>query len=112
MLAASARASAARWAPKNWHAIPSANRWRRKWRAYWGSRAAELLLTNGVDEAIHLLCETYLEPGDEALIVVPTYSMYRIYMMAAGAQVVSVPAGKDFVFPRMNCASGLRRARG
>jgi histidinol-phosphate aminotransferase len=61
--------------------------------------AAELLLTNGVDEAIHLLCETYLEPGDEALIVVPTYSMYRIYMMAEGAQVISVPAGKDFHFP-------------
>jgi histidinol-phosphate aminotransferase len=61
--------------------------------------AAELLLTNGLDEAIHLLCETYLEPGDEALIVVPTYSMYRIYMMAAGAQVIGVPAGEDFVFP-------------
>jgi histidinol-phosphate aminotransferase len=64
-----------------------------------GVTAAEVLLTNGVDEAIHLLCETYLEAGDEALIVVPTYSMYRIYMMAAGAQVISVPAGKDFAFP-------------
>ncbi len=64
-----------------------------------GVAGEELLLTNGVDEAIHLLCETYLEPGDEALIVVPTYSMYRIYMMAAGAKVISVPAGKDFVFP-------------
>lgn len=59
----------------------------------------ELLLTNGVDEAIHLLCETYLEPGDEALIAVPTYSMYRIYVMAAGARVIAIPAGKDFEFP-------------
>lgn len=64
-----------------------------------GIAAAELLLTNGVDEAIHLLCETYLEPRDEALIVVPTYSMYRIYSMAAGAKVVSVPAGENFTFP-------------
>ena len=64
-----------------------------------GIAAKELLLTNGVDEAIHLLCETYLEPGDQALTVVPTYSMYRIYMMAAGAQVVSVPAGEGFRFP-------------
>src|ERR1039457_6350998 len=64
-----------------------------------GIAAAELLLTNGVDEAIHLLCETYLEPGDEALIVVPTYSMYRIYMMAAAARGISGPAGKDFYFP-------------
>ena len=64
-----------------------------------GVAASELLLTNGVDEAIHLLCGTYLEPGDEALIFVPTYSMYRIYMMAAGAQVISVPAEEDFRFP-------------
>ena len=64
-----------------------------------GIAPAELLLTNGVDEAIHLLCQTYLEPDDEALIVVPTYSMYRIYMMAAGARVASVPADKDFGFP-------------
>jgi histidinol-phosphate aminotransferase len=62
-----------------------------------GIAAPELLLTNGVDEAIHLLCETYLEAGDEALIVVPTYSMYRIYAMAAGAKLVSVPTGKDFL---------------
>jgi histidinol-phosphate aminotransferase len=64
-----------------------------------GVAAPELLLTNGVDEGIHLLCETYLEPGDEALIVVPTYSMYRIYVMAAGAQLITVPAGDDFQFP-------------
>jgi histidinol-phosphate aminotransferase len=64
-----------------------------------GIQAEELLLTNGVDEAIHLLCETYLEPGDEALLVVPTYSMYRIYMLAAGAKVVSIAAGKNFGFP-------------
>ena len=64
-----------------------------------GVSDAELLLTNGVDEAIHLLCQTYLATGDEALIVVPTYSMYRIYMSAAGAQVVSIPAGPEFNFP-------------
>ena len=64
-----------------------------------GISESELLLTNGVDEAIHLLCQTYLAPGDEALIVVPTYSMYRIYMSAAGAQVISIPADQDFQLP-------------
>jgi histidinol-phosphate aminotransferase len=66
---------------------------------FFGISPAELLLTNGVDEAIHLLCQAYLDPGDEALIVVPTYSMYRIYMMAAGAQVIGVLAENDFHFP-------------
>jgi histidinol-phosphate aminotransferase len=67
--------------------------------SFLGISASELLLTNGVDEAIHLLCQTYLDAGDEALIVVPTYSMYRIYMMAAGARVVTVPSAPDFSFP-------------
>src|SRR5216684_2005711 len=39
---------------------------------FMGLDAAQVLLTNGVDEAIHLLCSTYLDPGDEAIIVVPT----------------------------------------
>jgi histidinol-phosphate aminotransferase len=59
----------------------------------------QVLLTNGVDEAIHLLCQTYIEPGDELLIPVPTYSMYEIYAAAAGAEIISVPADANFRFP-------------
>jgi histidinol-phosphate aminotransferase len=61
--------------------------------------AAQLLLTNGVDEAIHLLCSTYLETGDEALIVMPTFAMYSIFAQAEGAQVIEVRSGRDFTFP-------------
>jgi histidinol-phosphate aminotransferase len=64
-----------------------------------GLAREQVLLTNGVDEAIHLVCETYLEPGDEALIVVPTFSMYEIYALATGASVLAIPARKDFEFP-------------
>jgi len=59
----------------------------------------ELLLINGVDEGIHLLCETYLEPGDEALIVVPTFAMYEISAAATGARVLAIPATTNFEFP-------------
>src|SRR5215469_3698866 len=71
----------------------------KKMAEFLGVADAEPLLTNGTDEAIHLLCQTYLEAGDQALIVVPTYSMYRIYMMAAGANVTAVPMGHGFEFP-------------
>jgi histidinol-phosphate aminotransferase len=64
-----------------------------------GRKPEEVLLTNGVDEGIHLLCETYLEPGDEVLIVVPTFAMYEIYAKATGATVISIPAGENFAFP-------------
>ena len=64
-----------------------------------GMDAAQLLLTNGVDEAIHLLCSTYLEAGDEAIIVMPTFAMYSIFALAEGAKVVEVSSGPDFTFP-------------
>jgi|SRR5208282_3721401 len=64
-----------------------------------GLDAAQVLLTNGVDEAIHLLCSTYLEPGDEAIIVVPTFAMYEIFALAEGARLIQVPAGENFQFP-------------
>ena len=67
--------------------------------AHLGVSTDELLLTNGTDEAIHLICETYLSPGDGVLIVVPTFAMFEIYAAATGARVISIPAGDDFVFP-------------
>jgi histidinol-phosphate aminotransferase len=70
----------------------------------------ELLLTNGVDEAIHLLCETYLEPGDEALIVVPTFSMYEVFATAPGARMIKIPAAANFSFPTETILRGLTAA--
>jgi histidinol-phosphate aminotransferase len=61
--------------------------------------AANVLLTNGVDEAIHLLCSTYLEAGDEAIIVVPTFAMYAIFAQAEGARVLQILSGENFAFP-------------
>jgi len=64
-----------------------------------GLDPAQVLLTNGVDEAIHLLCGTYLDPGEEALIVVPTFAMYSIFAQAEGAKVIEVRADDNFAFP-------------
>jgi len=75
--------------------------------AFLGLDPAQVLLTNGVDEAIHLLCCAYLDPGDEALIVVPTFAMYAIFAQAEGARVVEVRAGDDFTFPAQDLLAQL-----
>lgn len=60
----------------------------------------QLLLTNGVDEAIHVLCQAYLDESVEILLPVPTYSMYEVYASATGATIVPVQAQRaDFAFP-------------
>ena len=64
-----------------------------------GVSPQQLLLTNGADEAIDLLCRAYLEPQDEIVIVVPTFAMYEVFAQMEDAKVVRVPTGPDFSFP-------------
>jgi len=59
----------------------------------------QVALTNGVDEAIHVLFEAFLEAGDELLLPVPTYTMYEVYASATDARIVTVQAGDDLQFP-------------
>jgi histidinol-phosphate aminotransferase len=67
--------------------------------AHLGLRAEQAVLTNGVDEAIHVLFETFLEAGDEVLMPVPTYTMYEVYASSTDARVVTVQAAADLQFP-------------
>jgi histidinol-phosphate aminotransferase len=67
--------------------------------AHLGLAAEQVALTNGVDEAIHVLFETFLEAGDELLLPVPTYTMYEIYASATDANAVSILAEDDLAFP-------------
>jgi histidinol-phosphate aminotransferase len=68
--------------------------------------AEQVMLTNGADEALHLLCEAYLEPGDAMVIPVPTFSMFEIYARQTGADVVRVLSREGFEIP----VGGLLRA--
>jgi histidinol-phosphate aminotransferase len=50
----------------------------------------ELLLTNGTDEAIQVLVNTYVDDGDEVVALRPSYAMYRFYAEVAGAKIVEI----------------------
>ena len=67
--------------------------------SYLGLEPAQVALTNGVDEAIHVLFEAFLDSGDELLLPVPTYTMYEVYASSTDARVVAVQASNDFAFP-------------
>jgi histidinol-phosphate aminotransferase len=67
--------------------------------AHLGLEAEQVALTNGVDEAIHVLFQAFLEAGDELLLPVPTYTMYEVYASAADARVIAVQADDKLEFP-------------
>ena len=55
--------------------------------AYFRVAENEMLLTNGTDEAIQVLINTFVDDGDEVIILRPSYAMYKFYSEVAGANV-------------------------
>ena len=64
-----------------------------------GLTPEQVLLTNGMDEALLLLFSTYLGQGDELLFADPTFVMYPMLGEALGAQVVRLQSGEDLELP-------------
>jgi histidinol-phosphate aminotransferase len=70
--------------------------------AHFGLQPNQVLLTNGVDEAIHLVCAAFLESEDEALIATPGFFMYEVSvsMMTSGLRKVQSDASLQFPYQR------------
>jgi histidinol-phosphate aminotransferase len=73
---------------------------------HFGLQAEQVLLTNGVDEAIHLMCCAFLEVEDEALIATPSFFMYdvSVQMMTPHLRKVQSDATLEFPFERFMAA--------
>jgi histidinol-phosphate aminotransferase len=81
---------------------------RRELAKFFGVHADELLLTNGTDEALHLIVDTFVEPDDTVLLVEPTFAMYRFYSELAGARIHALRYGAAMQFPMNELLSELR----
>lgn len=64
-----------------------------------GLSPEQVLLTNAVDEAIHLVAFAYLDKGDECLFGVPSFFMYDVNAAAMGAHLVRIQADATLAFP-------------
>jgi histidinol-phosphate aminotransferase len=58
--------------------------------AFFKVSSDELLLTNGTDEAIQVLVNTYIDDDAEVIVMRPSYAMYRFYSELAGAKVIEI----------------------
>jgi histidinol-phosphate aminotransferase len=46
-----------------------------------------VMVTNGSDDALELICKTYLGPGDRVVAPIPTYTHFLVYVQARGAEL-------------------------
>ena len=75
--------------------------------AHFGLDPAQVLLANGVDEAIHTICVTFLEEDDEALVWTPSFFMYDVsvgLMAPGGLRTVQSDSSLAFPFERFLAA--------
>lgn len=64
-----------------------------------GLESDQVILTNGVDEAIHLMAAAFLDEGDEALICTPTFFMYDVSISLMTSRLVRVQTDDSLAFP-------------
>jgi len=72
----------------------------RELAAFFAVAPGELLLSNGTDEAIQVLINTFVDDGQDVLLLKPSYAMYRFYAELAGASVREIAyTPEDLAFP-------------
>ncbi len=57
---------------------------------YVGCKINQLLLTNGSDDALDLICQTYLDSGDQVVAPIPTYNHFLQFARRTGAEVIEI----------------------
>jgi histidinol-phosphate aminotransferase len=73
---------------------------KRELAAYFRVPEDAMLLTNGTDEAIQVLINTYVEDEEDVIILQPSYAMYKFYSEVAGAAVREIPyRAETLAFP-------------
>jgi histidinol-phosphate aminotransferase len=81
----------------------------RELAAFFGVASEEFTLTNGTDEAIQLLVNTFVDDGGDVVTLKPSYAMYRFYAEVAGASIREVEFHRETLgFPLEELLAALR----
>lgn len=80
----------------NWYPELGSPRLREKLSGYTGVDADSILVTNGSDEALALICNTYLDAGDKVVVPVPTYNHFVVFAQSRGADIRAVQSANPF----------------
>jgi len=82
---------------------------RRTLAKYFEVSADEILFSNGVDDAIKLVCDTFVDPGDVLLIPAPTFPMYQFFHSVAGGKTTVVHYDENLRLPVQKILAALTK---
>lgn len=65
-------------------------------QAHVGYPSDHIIVTNGSDDALDLICRTYLNPDEKVICPYPTYTHFILHARSRGAQVVKLTSDDLF----------------
>lgn len=80
----------------NWYPELYSKNLRLKLGEYIGRDSEEILVTNGSDDALELICKVFLDPGDHVVVPYPTYTHFVTYVQSRGAVLKKVETPDPF----------------
>lgn len=80
----------------NWYPELYSNSLRLKLGEYCNRKPEDILVTNGSDDALELICKVFLDPEDEVVVPFPTYTHFLTYVQSRGASVKKVELSNPF----------------
>lgn len=80
----------------NWYPDLESGHLRERLADYTGLPSDHILVTNGSDDALDLVCRTYLDPRDQVIVPKPTYTHFFVYAGSRGAKITSVYGSTPF----------------
>lgn len=63
------------------------------------ARPEQLMVTNATDEAILIIMQAYIEKGDEIILPVPTFAMFKFYAQIVEAKIKEILYSSNLMFP-------------
>ncbi|MDQ3008102.1 MAG: aminotransferase class I/II-fold pyridoxal phosphate-dependent enzyme [bacterium] len=69
-----------------------------------------LVIGNGSDELIDLVCRLFLESGKTLVEFSPTFPMYRLFGIVTGATILNIPRAADFTLNLQNSIDAVAKA--
>ncbi len=103
------RRALARLTPDRLAMYPEYEATERRLARYFRVRPAELLITNGTDDALRLVVDAFVERGSSVLLVEPTFAMYRFYAELVGARILALRYDRAMLFPLDRVLRALER---
>lgn len=88
---------------------PEYKRFKVKLAASIRMKPEQLIVTNATDEAIMVVMQAYVEKGDEIILPVPSFAMFKFYAQIAEAKIKEVFYNTNLTFPAKKVLTAISK---